>query len=396
MIVFDSVEFVLEFVDVSLVQSLHLLHLQVEGLDFLVFGVETSLQVAFFVHELFHVDVPGLQQGVVLNVGQGGLRGVDFYFLLALCHHVLEFSLYLVVGHCYFRQSQFVVFAQIQSVLHFACESFSGFFEQVSEFFGFLGVVGVAVLELVAQTVEVGFVEFADFDFGEFYFPFVVFNDVSDFVFEFVVVFLNQLQSLLFVLFQISVNVEQSLSLSLFGVDDVLQNGDLVFVELSQVVLSLHVGVAFVGELLLVEGCQFLHSSSVEVIVVLEFVSERGVVVDESGDFGLAFLSCFFESVAGFFDFVFLLFDFVSESFNFSLVQVFEFVFVLLVNSDEVVFVVFELSFDEVDFLFFLFFQFLQFVFVVGLLSVIRGTSFLSSSFLSRICLLRFSISKFF
>lgn len=82
-----------QFIDVSLVKSHHLSHLQVESLDFFVFVGDGVLQVAFFSHQLFHVDVPGLKELVMFDVGQGSLGGMPFDFLFSMGNHVFVLSL---------------------------------------------------------------------------------------------------------------------------------------------------------------------------------------------------------------------------------------------------------------------------------------------------------------
>jgi uncharacterized membrane protein YqaE (UPF0057 family) len=89
---------------------------------------------------------------------------------------------------------------------------------------------------------------------------------------------------------------------------------------------------------------------------------------------------------------MFLLLDLISESFDLGLMQILEFILVLLVNPEEVVAVVVELGLDEEDLLLLLLLQLLQFVLGIGFLSIDQSTSFLSSSFLRRICRFRFSI----
>jgi hypothetical protein len=143
-------------------------------------------------------------------------------------------------------------------------------------------------------------------------------------------------------------------------------------------------------------GGQFLHAHPVLVVVVLELVAEGAVVVDESGDFGLPLLAAALEAVAGLLDLVLLLLDLVVEAFDLGLVEVLEFVLVLLVGADEVVLAVLVLGLDEVDLVRLLLLQLLQLVAAVGRLRRDCTTSAFSSSFFSRICRFRFSISKFF
>ena len=59
------VQLFLQFFDIPLVETKHLLDLEVEGLNFLVFALDMALKSAFFVHDLLVVKVSGLQKLIV-------------------------------------------------------------------------------------------------------------------------------------------------------------------------------------------------------------------------------------------------------------------------------------------------------------------------------------------
>jgi len=61
MFAFNFIEFIVKFIDVSFMQSLHLLHLQIEGLNLLIFVEDAAFQGSFLCNELFHVDIPCLK-----------------------------------------------------------------------------------------------------------------------------------------------------------------------------------------------------------------------------------------------------------------------------------------------------------------------------------------------
>lgn len=157
---------------------------------------------------------------------------MNFDFLFSLRHHILEFSLNLIVGDCNLSKSKLIVLSEVQPVLHLPCQSFPGVFKQISQILSFLRMVGIGVLHLVLETVKICLIEFADFNFGEFNLSLVVFHDIFDFVFKFIIVFLDELQPFLLVLLQVAVDAQNSLGLGLFGVNHILQNVDFVLIEL--------------------------------------------------------------------------------------------------------------------------------------------------------------------
>lgn len=86
----------------------------------------------------------------------------------------------------------------------------------------------------------------------------------------------------------------------------------------------------------------------------------------------------------------------VVESFDLGFVEVLEFVLVFPVLPHQVVLDVLVFCLNEVELVDLLLLKLLEFIFIIGRLDSINCTSALSSSLLSLICLLRFSISKFF
>lgn len=116
------------------------------------------------------------------------------------------------------------------------------------------------------------------------------------------------------------------------------------------------VGLPLLGKLVVIELSKFFDSLTVAVIIFLELVSEITIFVDHSRHFRLSFLACSFEPVVTLLNFVLLLFDLVVESFDLSLVQIFEFVFVFPMLSYEIVLDVLVFCFDEIDLMGFLLF----------------------------------------
>ena len=291
----------------------------------------------------------------------------------------LEFLLDAVVGNVEVGESQLVVPPEVEPLLDLVGQVLPGFLEQVPEVLHLEGVVGIAVLQLAPQALEICLVQLRDLDLGELDLPLVVLDDILDLVLEFVVVLLDQLQPVLLVALEVLVDLQDALDLLLLGRDDVLQDGDLVLVVVAQVGLPLQVGLAFLGELAVVEAGQILDPRPVAVVVLLQLVPQVAVLVDQPGDLCLALLAGPFEAVVALLDLVLLLLDLVGESLDLGLVEVLELILVLLVLPDEVVLDVLVLGLDEVELVRLLLLQLLEFVLAVVGLDQKRGTSVLSS-----------------
>lgn len=78
---------ILQLLHVSLVQSQHLLHLQVQRFYLLVLRLYLSLQSALLVHDLLHVQIASLEELVVGDVGERSLGGMSFDFFVSLGNH---------------------------------------------------------------------------------------------------------------------------------------------------------------------------------------------------------------------------------------------------------------------------------------------------------------------
>lgn len=80
----------------SLMEALHLLHFQVEGLDLLILILNLLFQVTLFIDKLLHVEVSLLQLLVVGNMSERRLRSLAFVVFLVksnLVSHKLHISL---------------------------------------------------------------------------------------------------------------------------------------------------------------------------------------------------------------------------------------------------------------------------------------------------------------
>jgi hypothetical protein len=83
-------------------------------------------------------------------------------------------------------------------------------------------VVGIAILQLVPQTLEIGLIELRNLDLGELDLPLVVLDDIFDLVLQLIVVLLDLLQSGFLIALQIFVDLQDALDLLLLYRDDVL------------------------------------------------------------------------------------------------------------------------------------------------------------------------------
>jgi hypothetical protein len=160
-----------------------------------------------------------------------------------------------------------------------------------------------------------------------------VFHDILNFLFQVVVVFLDEPQPVLLIDLQLFIYFKQPSDLILLHCDDGFEDGEVVLIEAAEVGFSLLVGLSLFGELVVVVGGQFFNSGPVLVVVVLEFVAEVAVLVDQSGDFCLSLLAGPFEAVVALLDLVFLLFNLVGQPFDFGLMQILEFILVFAVLS---------------------------------------------------------------
>ena len=343
------VELLLQLLDVPLVEAEHLLDLEVQGLDFLVFALDLALEGALFVHDLLVVQVSGLQKLVVGDVSERGLRSVALDLLVSLGDDGLELFLDIVVGDREVSQSQLVVSSEVQPFLDLMGQIFPGFLEQVPQVLHLKRVVGIAVLQLAPQALQVSLVKLRDLDLGQLDLPLVMLHDILDLMLELVVVLLDLLESLLLVALEIFVDFEDALDLFLLGRDDVLEDGDFVLVVGAEVGLSLEVGLALLGELAVVEPRQLLDPGPIAVVVLLQLIAQVSVLVDQPGDLGLSLLPAPLEPVVALLDLVLLLLDLVGESLDLRLMQVLELILVLLVLPDEVVLHVLVLRLDEVQ-----------------------------------------------
>lgn len=80
----------------SLMETLHLLHFQIEGLYLLILIFNLLFQVPLFIDKLLHIEVSLLQLLVVGNMSERGLRSLAFVVLLVesnLVSHKLHISL---------------------------------------------------------------------------------------------------------------------------------------------------------------------------------------------------------------------------------------------------------------------------------------------------------------
>jgi hypothetical protein len=115
--------------------------------------------------------------------------GFDFFFTLS--DDIFVLSLNSVVISSKLSQSKFVVSSLIKPILDFSSQFFSCISKLVSQLLAFVGMIGIAVLELASQGVHISLIQFSNLDLVELNFSLVVLNDILDFMLEFVVVFFD-------------------------------------------------------------------------------------------------------------------------------------------------------------------------------------------------------------
>ena len=133
MLSLNIIKFTVKFIDSSLMEPLHLLDLQVQILNFFALAVDGFLEVAFFFHELFHVDASILEKLSVRDVSQGGLGCMGFDLFFALTDDILVLSLDSVVISSELSQSKFIVSSLVKSILNFTGKFLSRISQLVSQ-----------------------------------------------------------------------------------------------------------------------------------------------------------------------------------------------------------------------------------------------------------------------
>lgn len=225
---------------------------------------------------------------------------------------------------------------------------FPGFLEQIPQVLHLQRVVGITILQLAPQTLEVSLVKLRNLDFRQLDLPLVMLDDILNLMLEFVVVLLDLLQPLLLVALEVLVDLQDALDLFLLGRDDVLEDGDLVLVVGAEVGLSLEVGLAFLCELAIVEAGQLFDPSPVAVVILLQLIPQVSVLVDQPSDLSLSLLPASLEPIIALLNLMLLLLNLIGKSLDLRLMQVLELILILLMLSDEVILHVLVLSLDEV------------------------------------------------
>lgn len=223
---------------------------------------------------------------------------------------------------------------------------FPGFLEQIPQALHLQRVVGITILQLAPQTLEVSLVKLRNFDLGQLDLPLIMLDDILDLMLEFVVVLLDLLQPLLLVALEVLVDLQDALDLFLLGRDDVLEDGDLVLVVGAEVGLSLEVGLAFLCELAVVKAGQLFDPSPVAVVILLQLIPQVSVLVDQPSDLSLSLLAASLEPIIALLNLMLLLLNLIGKSLDLRLMQVLELILILLMLSDEVILHVLVLSLD--------------------------------------------------
>lgn len=132
-LILGLLEFLFCFFHVPLVKTQHFLDLCVKSLDLLVLVVDFVFQVPLLSHNLFLSQMSLLQHLIMANMGERCLGGVPFQLLIPLSDHILKLFLDAVMGDRNLGQPQFVIFSEVQSVLHFMGQSLPGLLQQLAK-----------------------------------------------------------------------------------------------------------------------------------------------------------------------------------------------------------------------------------------------------------------------
>lgn len=135
---------------------------------------------------------------------------MSFDFFFSLFDDILQLSLQIIVRRRYLYKPKLIIFSLIKPCLYLVSQFLSGLFNQISQSFNLKSMVGIAVLQLISQTLEISFIQSRYLDFGELDFPFIMFNNLLNFMFELEIVLLDQLQSVLFTSLQLFVDFQNT------------------------------------------------------------------------------------------------------------------------------------------------------------------------------------------
>ena len=221
-------------------------------------------------------------------------------------------------------------------------------------------------------------------------------DNILNFVLQFIVIFLDKLKTILLVSLELLVDLQNPSDLLFLCRNNRPQNFKVVVVVCPQIGLPLAVDLPLLGKLIVIETRQILYPLPVSVVIILQLVPQIAVVVDQPGNLTFSLLPSPLQLVISLLNFVFLLLNLVRQPLDLGLMQILQLILVFLVLPYQVALDVFVFGLDQVDFMGFLLLKFLQLVFAIIRLHRQIHTSDFSSSFLSLICLFKFSISKFF
>ena len=121
--------------------------------------------------------------------------------------------------------------------------------------------------------------------------------------------------------------------------------------------------ITFLLKLILIESGQLLNALIALDIVLLHLYSHLAFFASQSVQVVFVLLACLFQSTSNFVNLVLSFLKFIAQSFQLSLMQIFEFFFILSMSSDKVVLCVFVLSLDHIEFVILLILHLFDFVF---------------------------------
>ena len=216
-------------------------------------------------------------------------------------------------------------------------------------------MIGIAVLHFSSQAFYICFIQFTNFNFVEFNLSFIVLDNVFNFMFEFIVVLLDKLKAIFLIAFEIFVNLKNSSNLIFFCCNYCSEDLKVVIIKSSEVCFSLLICLSFFSKLVIIETSQVFDSLSISIIIIFKLVSQVSIFINQSGNFSFTFFTCSLDSIVSFFNLMLFLFNFIVQSFDFSFMQIFQFIFILSMLSNQVILDIFILCLDKIYFMRFLF-----------------------------------------
>lgn len=108
---FKFLYFLLQFINISLVEAKHLLNFKVKRFYFFVFVEYLGFKMTLLSHDLFHIKVAGLQKLIMRNMRQWCFRCMSLNLFFSLSYHRFQIFLSFIILDCKISKSQLIIFS---------------------------------------------------------------------------------------------------------------------------------------------------------------------------------------------------------------------------------------------------------------------------------------------